>query len=132
MLYQRKNDFYFPLNYFNADRYKSLQQAKQASYSLEDTRQEMVNAKNHSLHQQGRREQSSLADNLKVVLHIDIVGPKIVQKEESRYIFGFQRARRQTEHSYSTFCIRIQSDILLYIARLHLHSLLDEQVPLGI
>jgi hypothetical protein len=42
-------------------------------------------------------ERCSLADNLKVVLHIDIVGPKIVQKEESRYIFGFQRARRQTQ-----------------------------------
>jgi hypothetical protein len=49
MLYQRMNDFYFPLNYFNADRYKSLQQSKRASYSLEDTRQKMVNAKNHSL-----------------------------------------------------------------------------------
>jgi phosphate-selective porin len=43
------NACYFPLNYFNADRYQSLQQAKRASYSLEDTRQKIVNAKNHSL-----------------------------------------------------------------------------------
>jgi hypothetical protein len=41
ILNQRMNYCYFPLNYFNAERYKSLQQAKQASYSLEDTRQEM-------------------------------------------------------------------------------------------